>query len=196
MMSSKERQQQQQQQLLVARGESLPLLHLDEETSSSRGKFVSKKTSFFSFVGGKGKGKDDASGGGSKKAALLFVSGFSLVAACSLLILQAYRDGARSVRLLGATTYYENPVYVDNNTDPMSERDVNDIKTSKMTLTLTRGARRTRNFRGRSKIRKRGEMKSARKLYLRRIRTTSSSREARRWTTPGAARTRWRRTSC
>ena len=139
MMSSKERQQQQQQQLLVARGESLPLLHVNE-TSSSRGQFEAKTKSFFSFVGGKGKGKDDASSsGGSKKAALLFVSGFSLVAACSLLILQASRDGARSVRLLGATTYYENPVYADNNTDPMSERDVNDIKTSKMTLTLHTG---------------------------------------------------------
>lgn len=134
-MSSKDRQQQREQQLL-ARGESLPLLHLDE-TSSGRGKFDSKKKSFFSFVGGKGKGGGDASIG-SKKA-LLFASGSALVAACSLLVLQASRDGAHSVRLLGATTYYENPVYLDNNTDPMSEPAVNDIETSKMTLTLHTG---------------------------------------------------------
>ena len=41
--------------------------------------------------------------------------------------------------VLGATPYYENPVYSDQNTDPMTETNVNEMKTSGMTISLHTG---------------------------------------------------------
>ena len=58
---------------------------------------------------------------------------------CSLLILKAHVHSEFDETKLGATTYYENPVYTDQNTDPMTEKNVNDIKTSRMTVALHTG---------------------------------------------------------
>ena len=58
---------------------------------------------------------------------------------CSLLILKARVHLEFDETKLGATTYYENPVYTDQNTDPMTEKNVNDIKTSRLAVTLHTG---------------------------------------------------------
>jgi len=59
--------------------------------------------------------------------------------ACSLLVLKARVHSEFDETKLGATTYYENPVYTDQNTDPMTEKNVNDIKTSRLAVTLHTG---------------------------------------------------------
>ncbi|CAL6284022.1 unnamed protein product [Bathycoccus prasinos] len=64
---------------------------------------------------------------------------------CSLLILKGHVHSEFDETKLGATTYYENPVYTDQNTDPMTEKNVNDIKTSRLAVTLHPGARRTKS---------------------------------------------------
>ena len=58
---------------------------------------------------------------------------------CSLLILKGHVHSEFDETKLGATTYYENPVYTDQNTDPMTEKNVNDIKTSRLAVTLHTG---------------------------------------------------------
>jgi len=58
---------------------------------------------------------------------------------CSLLILKGHVHSEFDKTKLGATTYYENPVYTDQNTDPMTEKNVNDIKTSRLAVTLHTG---------------------------------------------------------
>lgn len=59
--------------------------------------------------------------------------------ACSLLVLKIRVHSEFDETKLGATTYYENPVYTDQNTDPMTEKNVNDIKTSRLAVTLHTG---------------------------------------------------------
>ena len=66
--------------------------------------------------------------------------------ACALLVVVATALGTTMAKtttdktlVLGATPYYENPVYSDQNTDPMTETNVNEIKTSGMTISLHTG---------------------------------------------------------
>ena len=66
--------------------------------------------------------------------------------ACALLVVVATALGTTMAKtttdktlVLGATPYYENPVYSDQNTDPMTKTNVNEIKTSGMTISLHTG---------------------------------------------------------
>ena len=62
--------------------------------------------------------------------------------ACALLVVVAKTTTTTTDKktvVLGATPYYENPVYSDQNTDPMTETNVNEMKTSGMTISLHTG---------------------------------------------------------